>query len=277
MHKDLSAYLNRIGYLGAINPSLAVLRAIHRAHLLSISYENLDIHLGRRLLLDSDAMFEKIVSRRRGGWCYEMNGLLAWALQEIGFDVTLLGGTVAREHRGDSAEGNHLVLLVQLDQPWLADAGFGNGILEPLPLSEGEFVQYGFRFRLERSGERWFFHNHQYGGTGFDFTLKPHNMHDFSEQCHWLQTAPDSGFVRLTTCHRWCATDPTGGIDILRGAILQHVTPNSISERTIEHETDYRQVLHETFALDLGDDLGLLWAKVSAAHRAWVLAQYTNR
>ncbi len=273
MHKNVSAYLNRIGYVGTTSPSVEVLRAIHRAHLLNISYENLDIHLDRRLSLDDDAIFNKIVGRKRGGWCYEMNGLLAWALREIGFDVTLLGGTVAREHRGDSAEGNHLVLLVQLEQPWLADVGFGNGILEPLPLTEGEHAQYGFSFRLERRGERWFFHNHQYGGSGFDFTLEPHEMNDFSEQCQWLQTTPDSGFVRLTTCHRWCTADQYGAIDMLRGAILQHVTPDGISERIIETEIDYSHVLHETFALDLGDDLGLLWAKVSAAHRAWMLAQ----
>ena len=139
----LAAYLARIGYAGPIEPTTDVLYAVHRRHLLAIPYENLDIHLGRELSLNLPAIFDKIVTRRRGGWCYEMNGLLAWALREMGFDVTLLSG----------AEGKHLVLRVQLEQAWLADVGYGNGILEPLPLIEGEHTQHGFVFRLSRDDE----------------------------------------------------------------------------------------------------------------------------
>ena len=62
----LSAYLNRIGYSGPTQPTLDVLRAVHRQHLLSIPYENLDIHLGRELSLDLDTIFDKIVTRQRG-------------------------------------------------------------------------------------------------------------------------------------------------------------------------------------------------------------------
>ena len=279
---SLPAYLHRIGYTGPVEPTAEVLCAVHRQHLLSISYENLDIHLGRTLSLDIDVIFDKIVIRKRGGWCYEMNGLLAWALREIGFDVTLLGGTVGRARLGELAEGNHLALLVRLDRPWLADAGFGNGILEPLPLAEGEHAQESFVFRLERAvlpslperggvggGVCWFFHNHQHGGVGFDFTLEPRDMNDFAGRCAWLQTSPDSGFVRVTTCHRWHAD----GIYSLRGAVLQHITPASAAERVIETKDDYRRVLAETFDLDLGDDLDRLWPKVWQSHLTWVAAQ----
>ena len=265
----LPAYLHRVDYTGPIEPTLEVLRAVHRQHLLSISYENLDIHLGRALSVDIDAIFEKLVTRRRGGWCYEMNGLLAWALREIGFDVALLGGTVGRTRLGPLAEGNHLALLVRLDQPWLADEGFGNGILEPLALAEGEHVQHGFVFRLDHASERWFFHTHLAGGVGFDFTLEPRTMSDFVERCAWLQTSPDSGFVRLTTCHRWC----DDGIHSLRGAVLQHVTPGGMVERVIESKADYRRILIETFDLDLGDDANRLWSKVWPSHQAWIATQ----
>src|SRR5437868_15402114 len=94
--QQLDAYLERIGYSGSRRPTLATLIAVHRAHLLAISYENLDIHLGRVLTLDPAQIFDKIVMRRRGGWCYEMNSLLAWALRELGFSVTLMGSTVNR-------------------------------------------------------------------------------------------------------------------------------------------------------------------------------------
>src|SRR5260370_5373273 len=96
----LSAYLQRIGYDRPVRTDLETLIGLHRAHLLNITYENLDIHLGRRLSLDPAAIFDKLVTGRRGGWCYEMNGLLAWALREIGFEMTLLAGTLGRPAQG---------------------------------------------------------------------------------------------------------------------------------------------------------------------------------
>lgn len=276
---SLTSYLARIGYIGPIEPTFDVLRAVHRQHLISIPYENLDIHLSRAVSLDLDTIFDKLVTRRRGGWCYEMNALLAWALGEIGFDVRLLSGTVGREQRGDAVEGNHLVLLVRLDQLYLADAGFGNAFLEPLPLVESEHVQGPFVFRLERTphlspplargGDRWHFHNHAHGGAGFDFTLAPRELSDFAAQCRWLQTSPESGFVRIAVCHR---LRPDGVIS-LRGVVLQTVIADGVAERVIETEDDYRRTLREDFALELGDDLSRLWSKVWTSHLAWATAQ----
>src|SRR5688572_24693789 len=147
---EIEAYLERIGYTGARDASAATLRGVHRAHLYAIPYENLDIHLGRPLGLDVPGIYQKLVSERRGGWCYEMNGLLAWALRELGFAVDLLAGAVPRASAGETADGNHLVLLVRLPEgPYLADVGFGDGFLEPLPLREGTTEQAGWRFRVE--------------------------------------------------------------------------------------------------------------------------------
>lgn len=269
MRLELDAYLARVGYNGPIQTTTEVLRNIHRAHLLAITYENLDIHLGRTLSLDVNLIFEKIVRRKRGGWCYEMNGLLAWALREVGFEVTLLSGTVGRERLGALAEGNHLVVLAQLDRPWLVDAGFGNGLLEPVPLVEGNYEQQGFIFRLSHTGRYWNFHNQPYGGPGFDFTLEPRTLTDFAERCHWLQTSPDSGFVRVPVCHRWLAD----GLVTLRGAVLQYIRPDGLQERTIESESDYHQSLGEIFNLNLGDEIHQLWPKVWQSHLAWLEAQ----
>src|SRR5439155_12169680 len=88
---NVDAYLERIGYAGPREPGFETLAALHRAHMLSVPFENLDIHLGRRLVLDREANFEKIVVRHRGGWCYELNGLFALLLERLGFRVTLLG------------------------------------------------------------------------------------------------------------------------------------------------------------------------------------------
>ena len=279
MSLSVAAYLQRIGYAGPIEPTYAVLRNVHRAHLFAIPYENLDIHLGRRLSLDTETIFDKIVNRRRGGWCFEMNSLLAWALREIGFEVHLVSGAVNRARAGDLAEGNHLVLLVNLDQPYVADAGFGNAFLEPLPLAEGEHMQNGFHFRLEHSptpnpfpseqrGALWIFHNHAFGGAGYDFTTTPRHIEDFAERCQWLQTSPESGFVRVTVCHRFT---PAGYIT-LRGLVLETVTAGDVHARVIEHNDDYREVLRNQFDLALGDEVDRLWPTVWASHQAWMQA-----
>ncbi len=262
---NVETYLERIGYYGPRQPTLDSLRAIHRAHLLAIPYENLDIHLGRKLMLDLDPIYRKIVEDRRGGWCYEMNGILAWALGELGFDVTMLGSNVGAPATGEvDNDLDHLVLLVQLDQPWLVDVGFGNAFLEPLPLVEGEHQQGWMNFRLEREDEKWFFHNQMYGGPGYGFTLLPRQLSGFARGCHELQTSPDSGFVRTTVCHRFTQD----GIVTLRGAVFKQVSAAGVREEEINSLYRYRQVLSETFALDANLADGL-WDGVWRRHLIW--------
>jgi N-hydroxyarylamine O-acetyltransferase len=262
---QLASYLDRIGYRGPLEPTSATLRALHRAHVLAIPYENLDIHLGQRLVLDQQRIFDKIVGQRRGGWCYEMNGLFAWALREIGFPVQLLAGSVSRAALGDRAEGNHLVLLVQLERPYLVDVGFGNGLLDPLPLAAGEHRQGFLTYRLRREGERWEFENHAYGGAGFDFTLASHTLADFAAQCHMLQTDPESGFVRVTVCHRFMPDSLLS----LRGAVLSTATQDGLRIHTITSAEEYVRTLREQFDLQLPATT-TLWPKIWERHLAWV-------
>lgn len=262
---NLNAYLHRINYTGPRQPTIETLRALHSAHLLTIPYENLDIHLGRRLTLDLAYIYTKIVEQKRGGWCYEMNGLLAWALRELGFDVTLIGSSVGEPAQGGVAgDLDHLVLLVQLEQPWLADVGFGNAYLEPLPLQAGEYQQGWMTFRLEQAGDKWYLHSHAHGGPGYGFTLLPRQYAGFAPGCHELQTSPTSGFVRTTVCHRFTQDS----IASLRGAILKHYTASGVAEEEIDTLPRYKQVIVDIFGLDaaLAD---ALWAGVWQRHIAW--------
>lgn len=264
---QLTTYLQRIGYRGSREPTFETLRTLHRAHLLCIPYENLDIHLGKDLPIDEAHFFRKLVLEKRGGWCYEMNGLFAWVLREMGFDVTLLAGAVGRPHLGEAAKGNHLCLLVRLDQLYFADVGFGDGIREPVPLREGAFEQDGFTYRLLRKGDYWYFVNHNYGEPVFDFTLMPHALIDFVHRCHQLQTSPDSGFVKYTVCHR---VVPDGYLS-LKGASLRHVTVAGTTERIIENGNDYAEVLRRHFDLTISG-VESLWQTVHLRHQAWTAA-----
>ena len=260
---DIIGYLERIHYDGPRFPTRQVLFDVHRAHLSAITYENLDIHLGRTLTLNIAPIFDKIVMQHRGGWCYEMNSLLAWALSELGFEVTLLASAVNREKLGDKAERNHLILLVQLEQPWLVDVGFGNGFLHPLPLKPGRYTQGFLTYELARNATRWLFSNHQYGGPGYDFTLRPRSLQDFADKCHELQTDPESGFVRVVVCHRFTPS----GLITLRGDVLRTVTDTGVRDETIQDEATYRQIAREQFDLHLSDEeLATLWSIVWREH-----------
>lgn len=139
---DVQAYLRRIRYResmipGVDGPGIDLLRSLHRAHLFTVPFENLDIPLGRKIVCDEARILHKIVNEHRGGFCYELNGAFAALLRALEFRVTLLSGRVARADGGYSPEFDHLTLRVDLEEPWLADVGFGDCFLEPLLLEPG--------------------------------------------------------------------------------------------------------------------------------------------
>ena len=141
-------YLDRIAYTGPVLPLCLTASTVVQAF--SIPYESLDIQLGRYLNGDLSRIFEKLVSRRRGVWCYEVHELLFWALQQIGFEARLVTAGIDRREFGDVKMGNHTAILVQLDQLYLADLGLADGIRDPILLLEGEHEQGRLSFRLER-------------------------------------------------------------------------------------------------------------------------------
>ncbi|MCA9864160.1 MAG: arylamine N-acetyltransferase [Thermomicrobiales bacterium] len=206
---DVSAYLARIGYDGPVAPTLSVLQDLHLAHLRRVPFENLDIHLGRPVSLAEEDLYAKVVQRRRGGFCYELNGLLAALLREMGYEVTLLAAQFPLPDGRDPIEFDHLVLRVAAPgmAAVLADvAGGRNGFVSPLAIG-CDTVQAqpaagaSFRLQLEepdlwlwRQGpaEEW--------ERVYRFTWKPRQLTDFEEGCRYHQTSPDSGFTRKRIC-----------------------------------------------------------------------------
>ncbi len=207
---DVQAYLRRIDYQGSLTPDIDLLRSLHRAHLFTVPFENLDIHLGREIVCDENRILYKIVNEKRGGFCYELNGAFAALLRALNFRVTLLSCRVARQDGSYGPEFDHLTLRVDLDEPWLADVGFGECFLEPLRLrSRVEHKQFGRVYRLTSritsppSADAVFGLEVMAEGTWrkeYAFTLQPRELSDFAGMCQYHQTSPESHFTRQRIC-----------------------------------------------------------------------------
>ncbi len=261
---ELPGYLDRLGLRGRPGPTHDWLRRLHRAHLEAIPYENLDLALGRTIPIDPAAAYAKLVAGRRGGWCYEMNSLLAWALRASGFAVDLLAATVRRQVADTALAGNHLALRVTLDGPHLADVGFGDGLIEPIPLASGTVQQEGLEFGLERAGDRWIFRNQADGGApAFDFAPTPAEPGWFAAPSHTLQTSPESPFRRTTVCQRLVGRRYL----TLRGAVLRWSGESAI--RVIGSADEYTDTLAQHFGLS-DPAFASLWPTVWDRHEAWL-------
>jgi len=248
---DLTAYLDRIGYTGPATPTLETLRRLHRAHLLTVPFENLDIPVGRKIVCEEDAFLRKIVERRRGGFCYEMNGAFAALLRELGFKITMLSARVPREDGSDGPEFDHLALRVDLDEPWLADVGFGDLFLDPLRMETGlEQPQDGRKFRIvEESGSR---HVERTEADGtwkrqYSFTLTPRRLDEFAPMCHYHQMSPLSPFTRK----RVCTKATLEGRITLSNQKLIVTRLGKKEERMLDSEDEWRAALRDNFDITL--------------------------
>ena len=263
---QLQRYLDRIAFARPTAPDLATLQALHRAHALSIPYENIDVQLGRAVTRAPERAFEKIVMKRRGGWCYEMNGLFAAALEAIGFRVRRLAGAVMREALGAAAVGNHLVVLVDLDdETWLCDVGFGDGLIAPTPLAVGPIRVGHFHCAIEQTDDGWWrYRNDPAGGApGFDFHEDVADESLLETQCRRLQSEPDSPFVQNLVVQRWENDRHVS----LRGRVLQELSASGRSRRLIGDADELVDVLQRRFGLDTPETTAL-WPAILSRHEA---------
>ncbi len=262
---DLDAYLARIGFTGPASPDLQTLRALHRAHVLSVTFENLDVQLGVTLDLDVAAAFDKIVRRGRGGWCYEQNGLFGAALQAIGFEVERIGATVMRSQDEAKAPGDHLCLLVDVDgEPWLADVGFGGSLLEPLRLDRGAESCPPYEVQILRTEDGHLrFEERLRGGEPFDYDFRPGHPSEeaMAARCVELQTSPESSFVRNLVAQRRLPDEHW----TLRGKVLRVERADGRDERVLTGPDDLVTTLRDRFALDL-PQVGDLWPAIERRH-----------
>ncbi len=245
---DIARYLERLNYHGSHEPTLPTLQTLHEAHLLAVPFENLDISLGRAIVLDEASLWTKIVAHHRGGFCYELNGLFALLLRTLGFQVDMLSAAVAKPTGGFGPNFDHLTLLVHLEQDWLADVGFGESFRQPLRLQAGlTQPQSAGSYRLEREAGSWLYQ--EWDGSwkpAYRFRLQPHALQDFTAMCRYHQTSPQSTFTQK----RVCSLATRSGRITLSDQLL--ITTHE-GERT-EHlltDQEYRTVLTEQFGIVL--------------------------
>jgi N-hydroxyarylamine O-acetyltransferase len=258
------SYLARLGVGTLPGPSEAALRELHRAHVLAIPFENLDIIVGRGVDVSLPAVQAKLLDRRRGGYCFEHNTLFAALLERAGFEVTRVA---ARARLGASfvRPRTHMTLLVRAEsRQWLADVGFGGeGLLEPIPLEHERTSRQGpWTFRVVREAGPWNWAVQSLRPEGwfdlYGFTLEPQHPIDYVMGNHFTSTHPLSPFSRVVTAQRT-------GLDrrlTLRGQLLTEATPDGATE---EHAVDagaLDDVLLERFGIALtAEELGLLRAR----------------
>lgn len=244
-------YLSRIGYSGPTVPTAETLRALHHAHLLAVAFENLDISLGRKIVVDEDAILRKVVELRRGGFCYELNSAFAALLRALGFEVMLLSARVARANGGEGQEFDHLALRVELEQPWLADVGFGDSFVEPLRLvSDLEQQDPAGWFRLLEYGNRWHMQKKDTEGNWkpqYSFSLQPRSLQDFAGMCQYHQTSPDSSFTQKRICSR---ATPEGRITLADMKLIV-TRQGQREERILTSREEWISILEDQFGIRL--------------------------
>lgn len=257
---DIGDYLTRIRYQGPLEPTLQTLQALHQAHLLAVPFENLSIHAHQPILLQEEALYDKIVRRRRGGFCYELNGLFAWLLRRSDFQVSLLSAGVARADGSFGPEFDHLTLLVhQLSgADWLADVGFGECFRQPLrfeaQLEQVEADGQAYRLLSEaaegkdhtRAGAWVLQHfQEQRWQSEYRFSLQPHALSDFSEMCYYHQTSPASHFTKQRICS---LATPTGRISLSDLRLITTIHGER-TEQLLTSQEQYSAVLAEQFGV----------------------------
>jgi len=203
---DTKAYLERIQYKGSLHPAIETLRDLQLSHLLTVPFENLSIHAGEPIVLQEDALFDKIVIHHRGGFCYELNGLFASLLRRLGFNIRMLSAGVAKADGGFGPDFDHMSLLVLLEDRWLVDVGFGDSFRQPLLVDKRDIQVQGDRsYQIFDDNDHLILKENKgdsHWNLQYRFTLQPHALADYVGMCHYHQTSPESMFTRRRVCSK---------------------------------------------------------------------------
>ena len=250
---DRQRYLQHIGFAGIPKPDLLTLQQLHRGHMLKVPFENLSIIYRQGIHLEEPALFNKIVERNRGGFCYELNRLFALLLKDIGFNVQFISGEIRARDGSFGAPFDHMALMVELNQPYLVDVGFGDSFLTPLKITTTEQQpQTSGTFHLEQEGETYYLErrngdNRSHAKTLYRFTLQAREPSEFDGMCHYHSTSPQSHFTQRLVCSR-----PTenGRVTLSENKLII-TEDHQRHESTLHSEQERREALMRYFGIDL--------------------------
>lgn len=255
--RTISDYLHRIGADRPAVPDAVALRDLQVRHLRTVPFENLSVHLAEEIVLEEGSLVAKVVDRRRGGFCYELNGAFAVLLRELGFRVTLLQARVFKTDGGLGIPYDHLALLVETPAPgtgtgpgverWLADVGFGSHSVHPLAFDErGEQDDPAGTFQVASApgGDIDVLRD---GRPQYRIDQRPCALADFTAGAWYHRTSPDSHFTRSLVCSR----DTHDGRITLSGRKLVTTVGGERYERDLAEDAEILAAYREHFGLDL--------------------------
>lgn len=257
---ERTAYLGRIGLPDADPTTSDGLARLHLVHHLAVPFESLDIHLGTPIDMSLTSVFDKLVTRRRGGFCYENNTLLAAALGSFGLEPAWLSAEVARPDGTFGPPFDHLVLRLDGDDaPLLLDVGFGENFRHPLPVDANWHDQGPSRpHRAREVDGRLLVENQSADGevaVSYRVDPTPRAPHDFHAMCRYHQTSPDSGFTKAWVASRATAA---GRITATPWRVIE-THDGDRDERELASPQDLATVLADRLGI-VGLDLGPLGA-----------------
>ncbi|WP_165956743.1 arylamine N-acetyltransferase family protein [Kribbella antibiotica] len=252
---DTEALLRRIGVEHDGQPNLDALNRLHEAYVDQVAYESVQFQLEPGTALDVEETARRIIAYETGGYCFQLNGVLALLLTELGYDVTMHRGGVQTPNRPAGVDSNHLVLTVRglVEDPereWLVDAGLGNGLIHPVPLEVSDIHQDPFDLVLRRSEQTtgWRLdHDPRFGVFGMDFEDAPATLDDFAGKHLELSGDPKSGFRATASVFR----RKRESIVVLRSVGRTETFGDHVDSSIIETPADYFAILADEFFLPL--------------------------
>ena len=248
---NVDAYLERIGLKRLdVSADLDSLKLLQRSHLLTVPFENLDIHWKRPIVLDLERFYEKIVEERRGGFCYELNGLFNELLRELGFETSLISARVS-SGTSHGREYDHAAIVVTIgDYLYLADVGFGDFAAEPLLFVldfehedgngtfiirrfDDEYVEIAKRISDDWKGE-------------YIFKNIPRDLREFAEMCDFQQYSPESHFTK----GKLCSIMTANGRKTLTDSKFTVTSGGEKTELPIADQDEFYEALNDEFGIE---------------------------
>ncbi len=249
----IEKYFERLKYKGPVIASLELLEQLQQLHLLHIPFENLDIYWKIPIELDTDKIFDKIINKKRGGFCYELNGLFHELLMSIGFETKIISARVYDANTKEfGREYDHLAIIVRIEEnEWLADVGFGEFSFGPLRIAVDE-IQHDKRGKFmitnqerdsllvsKATGDEWV--------PEYMFTLRGRSLSEFEEMSRYQQMSPESHFTRKRVCS---VLTKSGNRRIsITDNKMKFTDTNGTKEIAITDEAEFDQLLWKYFKI----------------------------